>query len=98
VGKQRESKLSQKIMGELRKRGVFCFKVHGSEHMMSGLPDIIACVEGKFVGLETKHPETRNDVSPKQAFVHNAIRLAGGKAKVVCSVEEALRACGLEPQ
>lgn len=88
--KQRESKLSQQIMNALRARGIFCFKVHGSEMMESGLPDIIACVGGSFVGLETKHPETRDDVSPKQALIHKRIRLSGGMATVVCSVAEAL--------
>lgn len=88
--KQRESKLSQKIMNALRAQGVFCFKVHGSEHMMSGLPDIIACVEGKFLGLETKHPETRDDTSPKQDLIHTWIERSGGTARVVCSVTEAL--------
>lgn len=88
--KQRESKLSQRIMKALRSHGIFCFKVHGSEMMESGLPDIVACVEGFFVGLETKHPETRSDVSPKQEIIHNRIRVAGGICEVVCSVEEAL--------
>lgn len=41
---QGESKLSRRIMEELRARGVFCFKVHGGPTMMAGLPDIIACV------------------------------------------------------
>jgi hypothetical protein len=91
VTQQREAKLSRQIMNELRALGYFCFKVHGSETMMAGLPDIIVCAEGQFVGLETKLPETRNNTSPRQDFVHAAIRQAGGVAQVVCSVNEALR-------
>lgn len=87
---QRESRLSRKIMTALREQGVFCFKVHGSEHMMAGLPDIICCVDGWFVGLEVKHPETRSHVSPRQSFVHDQIRNADGYAAIVCSIEEAL--------
>lgn len=90
MAKQREARLSQNIMKALRAKGIFCFKVHGSETMMSGLPDIVACVEGKFLGLETKHPETRSHTSPRQDYVHNMIRLSGGKCEVVCSVAEAL--------
>lgn len=90
MAKQREARLSQQIMNALRAQGVFCFKVHGNEHMMSGLPDIIACVDGMFLGLETKHPETRSHTSPRQDFVHNMIRLAAGQCHVVCSVTEAL--------
>lgn len=61
---------------------------------MAGLPDIIACVEGKFVGLETKLPETRNDTSPIQDRVHEVIRQSGGAATVVCGPAEALAVVG----
>lgn len=89
---QRESALSRKIMTAIRAEGHFCFKVHGSEYMMAGLPDIIVCADGLFIGLETKHPETRNDVSPRQVIVHSQIENAGGYAQVVCSPAEALAA------
>ena len=88
---QRESKLSRKIMDALRIEGYFCFKVHGSEFMMAGLPDIIVCAKGYFIGLETKLPETRENVSPRQHYVHGLINSAGGKATVVCSPAEAIR-------
>lgn len=81
-------------MKELTKHGVFCFKVHGGPHMMSGLPDIIACVEGKFVGLETKLSEG-GEPRPNQQLVHGMIRKAGGQAHVVRSVNEALKILGL---
>jgi Holliday junction resolvase len=87
---QRESQLSRKIMNTLRSEGHFCFKVHGSEHMMAGLPDIIVCADGFFIGLETKNPESRNDTSARQVFVHEQIQLSGGRAVVVTSSEEAL--------
>lgn len=89
---QRESRLSRKIMNALRAKGYFCFKVHGSEFMMAGLPDIIVCAEGLFIGLETKNPESRSNVSPKQSYVHSLIENAGGSAIVVCSESEALEA------
>lgn len=87
---QPEARLSRKIMDALRLEGYFCFKVHGSEHMMAGLPDIIVCADGRFVGLETKMPESRGNVSPRQAYVHTQIEHAGGAAIVVCSPKEAL--------
>ena len=89
---QAESKLSRKIMAALRLKGYFCFKVHGSEFMMSGLPDIIVCAEGLFIGLETKLPSTRGNVSPRQVYVHSLINAAEGTALVVCSPDEALGA------
>lgn len=78
-------------MTALRAQGWFCFKVHGSEYMMAGLPDIICCAEGLFVGLETKHPESRDDTSARQDYVHGLIREAGGTAQVVTSAAEAVR-------
>lgn len=88
---QPESKLSRKIMDAVRKRGWFCFKVHGSEYMMAGLPDIIVCADGLFFGLETKMPTDRDNVSPRQAYVHSLIQNANGTASVVCSPAEAIR-------
>lgn len=80
-------------MDALRLQGYFCFKVHGDEKMMSGLPDVIVCAEGLFIGLETKLPEARNKVddhTKNQAHIHTKIRNAGGAAQVVCSPQEAL--------
>ena len=86
---QRESRLSRDIMNKvLRPSGVFCFKVWGSEHMMAGLPDIIGCYKGRFIALETKMPDKRNNTSARQDLVMGRIRDAGGVAEVVCGVKE----------
>jgi len=89
---QPEAKLQRKIQDALRAAGHFVFKVHGSEFMMAGLPDLIVCADGRFVGLEVKLPATRENVSPRQAYVHSLIRAAKGEATVVCSPAEALAA------
>lgn len=87
---QRESRISSDIMDLLRSNGYFCFKIHGTEYMMKGLPDIIVCANGNFIGLETKVPEKRNNVSEAQRLVHERIRQAGGTVEVVCGPREAL--------
>jgi hypothetical protein len=74
-------------MDALRARGYFCFKVHGGPTMMAGLPDIIVCANGRFIGLETK---LDTDVSAIQAHRHGQIRRAGGYVGVPHSVGEAL--------
>lgn len=76
-------------MDQLRLKGYFCFKIHGSEHMMAGLPDIIVCAEGRFIGLEVKMPQSRENVSPIQRVVHSKIENAQGAARVICSPQEA---------
>lgn len=78
-------------MDALRLEGFFCYKNHGSEFMMAGLPDITVCANGLFIGLETKLPSTRGNVSPVQRLVHSKIENAGGVARVVCSPAEALK-------
>lgn len=88
---QAESRLSTRILARLRLEGWFCFKVHGSELMMAGLPDIVVCAEGLFVGLETKMPAKRNNTSVRQDHVHGQIVESGGAVFVVCSPEEAVR-------
>lgn len=90
MGRQRESRLSGKIQTALRQRGAFVFKVHGSEMMMAGLPDLVVCHQGVFIGMEVKHPETRGDTSARQRLVHRWIENAGGIIEVVCTVDEAL--------
>lgn len=93
MSSQPESRLSQKIMTELRLKGYFCFKVHGGPTMMAGLPDIIACVGGYFVGFETKMPSKRSNTTVRQDYVHSLINEAGGICMVITSAQEALRIC-----
>lgn len=98
---QKESKRSRVIMSTLRAQGWFCFKVHGNEYTMAGLPDIIVCAKGVFVALETKEPDKANNTSVRQDLVHGQITAAGGvvsvattPAQAVLVVERALAAAG----
>jgi hypothetical protein len=87
---QPEARLQRKIQDALRDLGAFVFKVHGGPTMMAGLPDLIVCYRGWFIGMEVKMPERRDNVSPIQLHVHEKIRAAQGEACVVTSVAEAL--------
>jgi Holliday junction resolvase len=83
---QPEAKVGHKIRKFLMDRGVFVFKVHGSGMMMAGLPDLIACVQGRYVGIEVKMPG--NKPSERQLYVHNLIRNAGGECIVAYGLDE----------
>jgi len=85
---QPEARLQRKIQNALRDRGTFVFKVHGSQFMMSGLPDLIVCKEGAFIGLEVKMPG--NTPTPIQLLRKKQIEGAGGQYHVVHTVDEAL--------
>lgn len=89
---QRESKLSRKIMEALRAEGAYCWKNHGSEYSLAGLPDITGSYKGMFFGFETKLPESRSNTSIKQEREMEKIRQSGGVAQVVCTPEEAVQA------
>jgi hypothetical protein len=79
-------------MDRLRVGGAFCFKVHGSEYMMVGLPDIVGVYKGLFFAFETKLPQSRDNTTPMQERVMAKIRKAGGLAQVVCTPGEAEQA------
>lgn len=64
------------------------FKIHGNEFQELGIPDLLGCVEGVFVGLEVKEPD--NDPDPIQIFRIMEIKKARGIAGVVVTSGEAI--------
>jgi Holliday junction resolvase len=52
----------------------------------AGTPDILACICGKFVGIEAKLPN--NKPTKAQLAAHEEIREAGGVVIVAYSVED----------
>ena len=66
--------------------GCFAFKEHGGMYGTAGLPDIICCYRGRFIGFEVKTPDGR--LSKLQETTIAKIREAKGEAFKVTSVEE----------
>jgi hypothetical protein len=51
----KESEIVDKIKTYLKGvDGLFCFKEHGGIYGASGIPDIICCYKGRFIGFEVK--------------------------------------------
>lgn len=82
--------------------GAYVLKVHGGGYQTVGVPDLILCVEGRFIGLEVKRPRAgetidhaRGRATPGQLAQIREIWKAGGYASIVVSVEEALTAVGM---
>ena len=65
---------------------VFFWKEHGSVYGTNGVPDIICCYKGRFLGLECKRPGGRLTELQKHAI--EKINRAGGIACRVESVED----------
>lgn len=79
--------IMQGLQGKYGRR-IFCFKVHGSQFMMVGLPDIICCYRGRFFAFETKMDKGK--ASKIQLFIHTKIRAAGGVVEVIRTLDEAI--------
>lgn len=85
-----ETTLTRHIMKALKAGGLFVVKYPGGAFGTTGTPDVLCCMDGRFVGLEIKLPyPSKHDVSKIQAHRIKQIREAGGIAGVACSVEEA---------
>jgi Holliday junction resolvase len=80
-----EQQIQKKIIKELESCGAYVVKVISANK--SGVPDIIACIDGNFIGIEVKRPETKNNVSRLQEKHIEMINDCGGFAFVAWSVE-----------
>lgn len=83
----RESDLIRKI-GEYLKSvpNLYFWKEHGGMYGTAGIPDLIVCYKGRFIGLECKVGKKKPTVL--QAVTIKQIINAGGYATVVRTVEE----------
>ena len=83
----KESDLIKKIKSYLKGiPNIFYWKEHGGQYGTAGIPDIIVCYKGKFIGLEAK--VGNNKATKLQEMTIREIRQAGGYAAVVRSVED----------
>lgn len=84
---QPETRIQRAIQQMVKERGGFIFKVHGSELMMVGLPDLISCYCGYFIAFEVK--TATGKVSPAQRLRMRQIMGASGIVVVARSVSDA---------
>lgn len=87
-----ETKLRNQIVKEVKARyglDLYLKKIHGSPYQEAGIPDLVGCFKGYFVGMEVKQPG--EEPTPIQRANINDIISAGGYARVIDSVKEAVR-------
>lgn len=89
MARQPEGKLVVKIKELVVKAGGRPFKIHGSDegYQEIGIPDLLVCLKGNFVGIEVKQPGAK--LRPAQRVVLHEIHKAGGIAAVVETVGQA---------
>ncbi len=91
-----ESKLQQDCIKYLKSKGIYFINIYGSGRTAKGAPDIIACIDGKFVGFELK--VDNNDMQPDQRIHKRRIVKSGGRhfcprslQEFISNVQEVLR-------
>ena len=76
-----EKNFENKIKKYLESRGCWLVKYFANRMTKSGVPDILACVNGRFVGIEVK--ATNGHPSDLQLWNRDKIREAGGFAIII---------------
>lgn len=99
MGQGPETRLVNQIRKALDKAhpSAFIFKAAGGPYQMAGIPDLLGCITGTFIGIEVKaqrRGESRtaalNRVTTRQRMTLDRITRAGGVAGVALSVDDAL--------
>ena len=85
-----EASLTKSITRALRDEGAYVVKVHGGKYGTRGVPDLLVCYRGHYIGAEVKTPARVNMTTREQRHHLQLIREAGGEARIVTSVAEAL--------
>jgi hypothetical protein len=85
---QPEHRLHKKLQAQIKGAGGCIFKIHGGDNPFQavGIPDLLCCIQGRFVGIEVKMPG--GSLRPAQVAALNEIYRAGGIAAVVETVEQ----------
>ena len=77
-----EGKIKRKLDKVLKQEGVWFFNPQAGPFGRAGIPDKIACIGGKFVGIECKADKTKKP-TPLQIKAMREIEMAGGKCFLV---------------
>lgn len=81
-----ESQLQKKCIKHLEEQGVYHLNIYGSGRTGKGAPDLIACINGRFVAFELKVGD--NDLSPAQEIHMRQIIRSEGDHYTPRSLEE----------
>lgn len=82
----REKNIENKIKNYLKSKGAYYVKYHGNQYSQVGVPDILACYKGYFIGIEVKNETGKT--SPLQDINLKMINEAGGYGIVARSIKD----------
>lgn len=84
-----EKKLQDKAIRYLKERGIYYLNLYGDGRSGKGKPDIIACLNGRFVAFELKVGE--NDLQDDQKLHKIRIERSNGLHYSPYTLEEFIR-------
>jgi Holliday junction resolvase len=87
MARQPEGRLVRRVSTWLKDQGAVVYKIHGGDNFQEdGIPDLLCCLRGTFVGIELKQEGEK----PSKAQEHQMrkIRAAGGIAFVAESLDD----------
>ena len=76
-----EAKVKKRVVAVLKEHGAYYFYPVTGGYGRSGVPDIVACWQGRFIGIECKAGD--NITTPLQEKNLREIRESGGTALVI---------------
>lgn len=82
-----EKQVENQIKKWLKQHNYWYFKVHGGPFQKVGVPDIIACINGRFVAIEVKRSDG-GIVSELQKAQIQKIKDSGGLVGVAHNMKE----------
>lgn len=78
-----EKKVKRKVVAILKDFGAYYFYPVTGGFGASGVPDVIACIKGRFVGIEVKADMKKNKPTALQVKNLNHIKECGGISLVI---------------
>lgn len=85
-----EGRVKDKVKKLLKEMGVWYYMPIQNGMGVVGIPDIICCISGRMVAIETKAPGKRHNLTPNQQHHIDSIIASGGIAIVVDDVEQVI--------
>jgi hypothetical protein len=83
-----EGKVKAKVKLLLKKHGAWSFLPVSGGLGAHGIPDVIACHCGKFIGIECKAPGKKDNTTALQRMQIDGIKTARGIAMVVADADD----------
>lgn len=87
-----ENRVKAAIKRWLTKEGFYWFSAAAGPYSVHGVPDIIVCANGNFIGIEVKAPGKEKNLTVNQAHHQKRIKDNGGIALVASSLDTVIEA------